>query len=94
MQKKLCSECGQTAEVSLCQILSTVGRTPRQQRCSTSTAYCMACLQGRVNVLRMLGLHCIEKPLSEALTMLADGCESTLNYPHHIASALASRGGR
>ena len=40
MQKKLCSECGEIAEVSLCQILSTVGRETRKQQCSTSTPFC------------------------------------------------------
>ncbi len=57
MQTKLCSECGEPAEVSLCQILSTVGRKKREQRCSTSTPYCAACLQSRVKLLRRLGLH-------------------------------------
>ena len=78
MQKKLCSECGEMAEVSLCQILSTVGRTPRRQRCSLSTSFCAPCLQGRIKLLRRSGLHCIQKPLSEAFTTLADGCEMRL----------------
>lgn len=64
MQKRLCSECGETADVSLCQIVSSVGRAPRQQRCSVSTAFCAACLQGRIKLLRRLGLHGIQKPLS------------------------------
>ena len=94
MQKKSCSECGEPAEVSLCQIVSTVGRAPRQQRCTTSTAFCAACLQGRIKLLRVEGLHGIQKPLSEALTALADACEMTLNQPRCTAPALASDGGR
>ena len=79
MQKRLCSECGEIAEVSLCQILSTIGRTPRRQRCSISTSFCAPCLQGRIKLLRRLGLHGIQKPLSEAFTTLADACEMRLS---------------
>lgn len=81
MAQKSCSECGGTAEVSLCQIISTVGRTPRQQRCSTATAFCAACLQGRVKLLRRLGLHGIQKPLGEAFTALAEDCGMRLTRP-------------
>jgi hypothetical protein len=94
MQKKLCSECGETAEVSLCQIVSSVGRAPRKQRCSISTAFCAACLQGRIKLLRRLGLHGIQKPLGEALTALADVCELNLNRPRRSVPALANGGGR
>ena len=75
MQKRLCSECGEVAEVSLCQILSTIGRTPRRQRCSMSTSFCAPCLQDRIKLLRRSSLQGIQKPLSEAFTTLADGCE-------------------
>ena len=51
MQKKSCSECGEPAEVSLCQIVSTVGRAPRLQRCGTSTAFCAACFGARIDLL-------------------------------------------
>jgi hypothetical protein len=90
MQKKLCSECGEMAEVSLCQILSTVGRTPRRQRCSLSTSFCAPCLQGRIKLLRRSGLHCIQKPLSEAFTTLADGCEMRLSRRSQPGSAVAT----
>jgi len=72
MKRKLCSECGDEAAISLCQILSTVGTTPRKQRCTTATAFCAACLQARVKLLRRLGLHGIQKPLGEAFTALAE----------------------
>jgi hypothetical protein len=91
MHKKLCSECGEIAEVSLCQILSTVGRTPRRQRCSLSTSFCAACLQGRIKLLRRLGLHGIQKPLSEAFTTLADRCEMRLSRPSRSGSVAGDR---
>jgi hypothetical protein len=90
MQKKLCSECGGTAEVSLCQIVSTVGRSPRQQRCGTSTSFCAACLQGRVKLLQRLGLQGIHRPLGEAFTALADCCEMKLNRPKRSSPVVAS----
>jgi hypothetical protein len=89
MQKRECSECGGEADVSLCQIVSTVGRTPRKQRCSTATAFCAACLQGRIKLLRRLGLHGIQKPLGEAFTALADGCGMKLTRPRRSNPALA-----
>jgi hypothetical protein len=94
MQKKLCSECGGTAEVSVCQIVSTVGRTPRHQRCSTSTAFCAACLQGRIKLLRRLGLHGIQQPLGEAFTALADACAMRLTRPRSHVPPPAMEGGR
>jgi hypothetical protein len=90
MQKRLCSECGEIAEVSRCQILSTVGRTDRQQRCSTSTPFCAACLQGRIKLLRRLGLYGIQKPLGEALTALATVCGMKLNRTRRTERVLAS----
>jgi hypothetical protein len=51
MQKKSCSECGEPADVSLCQIVSTVGRAPRGQLCSKSTAFCAVCFQVRIELL-------------------------------------------
>lgn len=91
MQKKLCSECGEIAEVSLCQILSTVGRTPRRQRCSMSTSFCAPCLHGRIKLLRRLGLHGIQKPLSEAFTTLTDGCGMRLSRPRGSRSVVGDR---
>lgn len=90
MLKKICSECNEPAEISLCQIISTVGRTPRQQRCSTSTPLCAACLQSRINLLRKFGLHGIQRPLSEAFTTLASGCGMRLTRVRRPVSTLVS----
>jgi hypothetical protein len=87
MQKKLCSECDRDAEVSLCQIVSSVGRAPRQQKCSISTPFCAACLQGRIKLLRRLGLHGIQKPLGDAFTALAEGCAMRLDRPRRPVTA-------
>ena len=79
MQRKQCDECGADAEVSICQIISTIGRAPRQQKCSESKAFCAACLAGRFNLLRRLGLRSLQQPASEALTALAETCGMRLN---------------
>ena len=92
MQKKLCSECGEVAEVSLCQILSTVGREARKQQCSTSTPFCASCLRSRIKLLQRLGLRGIHKPLGEAFTTLAVVCGMKLNRPRRTAQPLASDG--
>lgn len=87
MTTKLCSECGGEAELSLCQILSTVGRTPRQQRCSTATAFCAPCLQSRVKLLPHSGLRGIQRPLDKAFTALADECGIRLTHVERLASS-------
>jgi hypothetical protein len=94
MQKKLCSECGEPAEVSLCQIVSTVGRTPRQQRCSRTVAFCVACFEARIQLLCGVGLSGIQNPLSEAFTSLADACAIPLNRHRSTVLALTNDGGR
>jgi hypothetical protein len=94
MQTKSCSECGMPAEVSLCQIVSTVGRAPRWQRCSTSTAFCAACFEARVKLLRGVGLRGIHEPLSEAFTALANACELKLTHGKRSAPTTANGGGR
>jgi hypothetical protein len=87
MKRKLCSECGDDAAISLCQILSTVGTTPRKQRCTTATAFCAACLQSRVKLLRRLGLQGLHKPLGEAFTALADDSGMQLTRQKRSVSA-------
>ena len=91
MQKKSCSECGEPAEVSPCQIVSTVGRAPRQQRCSRATAFCTACFAARIDLLRGVGLDGIQQPLSDAFTALAITCE--MGLPRLKRSVLASTNG-
>ena len=94
MQKKLCSECGEPADVSLGQIVSTVGRAPKQQRCSKYTAFCVACLEGRIKLLQVIGLRSTEQPLREAFTALPDASGMTLSHHKRSVPASSSDGGR
>jgi hypothetical protein len=89
MDPKLCSECGEVAQVSLCQIVSSLRYSPRQQRVGTSIAFCAPCLQSRIRLLQRLGLHGIHKPLGEALTALADLCGMKLSRPKRQRTAIA-----
>ena len=88
MEPKLCSECGETAEVSLCQIVSSLRYRPRKQKVGTSVAFCAPCLQSRIRLLQRLGLRGIHKPLGEALTALAEVCDMKLKRPKRPRVAL------
>lgn len=94
MQTKSCNECGMPAEVSLCQIVSTVGRAPRQQRCSTATAFCTACFEARIKPLRGVELRGVHQPLSEAFTALARACGLKLTRAKQSAPTTANGGSR
>lgn len=74
MTLRSCSQCDNPATLSLCHLLSTVAITPRQQKCSTATPYCSACIQRLVELLETSGRSALQKlsqPLSEAYTALA-----------------------
>jgi hypothetical protein len=94
MEPKLCSVCGKPAEVSMCQILSTVGRGDRKQQCSVSTPFCAACLQSRIKLLQRLGLHGIHKPLGDAFTTLAERCGVRWDRPKRRNKNLVVEGCR
>lgn len=42
--QKLCSNCSEMAEYSLMLVVSSVGNTPRLQKCSRVVLFCDACL--------------------------------------------------
>ena len=71
MQTKPCSVCGSHAALSLCYILSTIGRSPRKQQCSSTTPLCFACLQRLAATIGTLGPSSPQKPLVDAYTALA-----------------------
>jgi hypothetical protein len=92
--QKLCSECGKAADVSLCQILSTVGRGPRLQRCSASVPFCIACLQHHLNLLDSVGCLSVQRPLSGTFTALTHASAVTPNRQSAVLSDSLSEGGR
>jgi hypothetical protein len=75
MTLRSCSQCGDAAAFSLCALISTVAITPRQQKCSSATLYCSACIQRVVEFLATSGhssLRSLSNPLSGAYTALAE----------------------
>ena len=42
---KPCSRCGRIAQFSLCFLLSTLGQSPRQQKCTASVLFCASCIR-------------------------------------------------
>lgn len=45
MTTKSCSQCGHPADFSVCCLVSTVGQSPRTQKCSSSVLLCQACIR-------------------------------------------------
>lgn len=43
--RKSCGQCGNEAAAAVCWLVSTVGRSPRVQKCSKGTALCASCLE-------------------------------------------------
>ena len=74
MPLRVCSQCGNPAAFSLCNLISTVAITPRKQKCGIATLYCAACIQRVVELLATSGdspLHNFSESLRGAYTALA-----------------------
>jgi hypothetical protein len=71
MVHRACVRCKAQATFSLSFLLSTLGRTPRLQKCTTSAAFCLGCLQAICASLARAGLPSLTEPLSEAYTAFA-----------------------
>lgn len=70
MAAKPCSRCGAPAAFSLAFLLSTVGRTPRQQKCTASVPFCNACIQGLCEALGSAAPSALVQPLKNAHTAI------------------------
>jgi hypothetical protein len=42
---KRCSRCAREAELSVVWVISTVGATPRRQKCSVAVLFCRRCMR-------------------------------------------------
>jgi hypothetical protein len=45
MVRKTCEQCGNEAAVAVCWLVSTVGISPRVQKCSRASGFCLDCLK-------------------------------------------------
>jgi hypothetical protein len=82
MTLRSCSECGNPAAFSMCNLLSTVAVTPRRQKCSVATLYCSVCIQRLARLLDASGYSAFQKlsqPLGAAYTALATASERDSN---------------
>ena len=84
MQRKdssKCRECGVAAQFTLCMLVSTLGVSPRRQKCTKSVPICSACIQAFSVRLGKLPSGLVA-PLNEAYTELdgywksASDCQS------------------
>lgn len=73
MVRKTCEQCGNEATVTICWLISTVGVSPRAQKCSKATIFCWSCIQ------RLLG--CDASPLLSLVRQrLRDAYTSTFEH--------------
>jgi hypothetical protein len=61
---KLCSRCSREAEVSVVCVISTVGTSPRRQKCSATVLFCHRCVRD----LLADGAHLLTDDLRNLLT--------------------------
>ena len=68
MPKKNCSRCEQAAEFSLCFVVSSLGRSPRVQKCTESLNLCTACIQNFCGGLQLISPPRLAESLRAAYT--------------------------
>jgi hypothetical protein len=69
---KSCCLCNAYADYSLAFLLSTVGVTPRAQKCSRTILLCTACMRTCLDLLRQSGPAGFGERLQIAYTAVAD----------------------
>lgn len=68
MVRKSCEQCGNEAVITVCWLLSTVGLSPRVQKCSKASAFCFGCLNRLCESTCSLIHLYLRQRLSEAYT--------------------------
>jgi hypothetical protein len=66
-----CSNCARPAVLSLACLLSTIGASPRRQKCGEAVSLCAACVHSLVQILEVSPLPIISKALCGAYTVIA-----------------------
>jgi hypothetical protein len=66
--RKSCEQCGYEAAITVCWLLSTVGCSPRVQKCSKASAFCFDCLSRLLLPNNMPMAVCLRERLREAYT--------------------------
>lgn len=73
VETKLCNRCGQPGQFSLAFLLSTLGVTPRKQKCTKSLRFCALCIQRICRAMLETAPSDLIQPLQAAYTALAGG---------------------
>ncbi len=74
--RKSCSQCPAPAEYSLCFLLSSVGRSKRQQKCTASVPFCNACIQRLFAEIGTTAPSALIQPVRAAYTAIASHSET------------------
>jgi hypothetical protein len=77
--KKSCSCCSHPAEYSLAFVLSTVGVSPRVQRCSSVVLFCKSCIHALATEECWWGSTALSSALQRAYTAIKQESGDTLN---------------
>lgn len=70
MERRRCIQCGQPAEFSLSFLISTLGHSPRRQKCTTSIPFCSDCIQAVMEAMGTVTPPPLIQPLRESYTAL------------------------
>ena len=76
---KSCSCCSRPAEYSLALVLSTVGVSPRMQRCSPVVLFCKSCIRALATEECWWGSGDLYNALQHAYTAIKEGSSDRLN---------------
>jgi hypothetical protein len=80
--RKSCEQCGNAAEVTVCWLVSTLGVSPRAQKCSKVAALCIQCLNRCCKADAGMMHPILRESLSEAYTaILGPFNANSLNLP-------------
>lgn len=85
METKPCSRCSRPASFSLAFLLSTIGRTPRLQKCTRTAAFCSSCLSNVLEILACSPIPDLKEALQRAYTAFSETPAHTVSAPevHH-----------
>lgn len=72
MTPKSCSQCGRPADLSVCFLVSTVGQSPRTQKCSGSVLLCKTCIRALDAQLESVSPPSLIQSLRTAYTALTN----------------------
>jgi hypothetical protein len=74
MTLQSCNRCGRPAELTVSLLISTVGRSPRQQKCGESVHFCRECLRVWIVEIGSIEPRTLERSAWRAYTAIVGHC--------------------